>query len=372
MIATAAPIATPEPLPDELVLTAEPSPVALPVVAFDDASRNGPCAVITNAAGRYAAAVELETLMAIAAATEIGVPPDDVPSDPDADGAVPLEPSVPAGASPIAKPCSLLTCLSTVGEGVGDGEGAAGEPAALACAIAVLVPEFTAVKPTPPPAVTFCCVLADVLSVAKVSAIDAPTAAVLPAAEAIVDVLVEPAFVAETVSDPPMLSGAAPTVPIRAYVLSLTIASPSEGVTETAPADPIDAVVVTLSLEFAVSVRLLAFVKLTPLASNAPTALLTIDNAIEAPMPTLPLPLLELLVGVGKAEVVVSAVSVAVSTTSPPPAFTLAEGLISAAVLSLTMLIASDPAMPMLAPPLPEVALAVKLSAGFAVPVLVA
>ena len=42
MIATAAPMATPEPLPEELVLTAEPSPVAPPVVALDDASRKGP------------------------------------------------------------------------------------------------------------------------------------------------------------------------------------------------------------------------------------------------------------------------------------------------------------------------------------------
>ena len=72
-------------------------------------------------------------------------------------------------------------------------------------------------------------------------------------------------------------------------------------------------------------------------------------------MPTFPLLLLELLVGVGKAEVVVVAVSVAVSTTLPPPALTLAEGLIRASVVSLTMLMAREPAMPMLAPPLPEV-----------------
>ena len=102
------------------------------------------------------------------------------------------------------------------GRGCGVGDPAAGAPAALAVAIAVLVPEFTAVKLTPPPAVTFRCVEAVVLSVAKVRAIQARTAAVLPAAEAIVEVLVGPVLAAETVSEPAMLSGADPTVPIRA------------------------------------------------------------------------------------------------------------------------------------------------------------
>ena len=111
-------------------------------------------------------------MTAMAAATEMGVPLEEVPSEPEAEGAVPVEPSVPAGASPLAKPCSLPTCLSTVGAGVGVGDPAAGAPAALAWAMAVLVPEFTAVKLTPPPAVTFCCVEAVVLSVAKVSAIE--------------------------------------------------------------------------------------------------------------------------------------------------------------------------------------------------------
>ena len=152
----------------------------------------------------------------------------------------------------------------------------------------------------------------------------------------------------------------------------LTMASPSEGVTETAPAEPIEAMVVTVSLDVAVRVRLPALVKLTALPMEAEMVSLTMDSAIEAPMPTFPLLLLELLVGVGKAEVVVCAVSVAVSTTFPPPALTLAEGLIRASVVSLTMLMAREPAMPMLAPPLPEVELAVKLSAGLAVPVLVA
>ena len=77
------------------------------------------------------------------------------------------------------------------------------------------MPEFTAVKLTPPPAVTFCCVEAVVLSVAKVGAMER-TAAVLPAAEAIVEVLVAPVLVAETISVPVILSGADPTVPIWA------------------------------------------------------------------------------------------------------------------------------------------------------------
>ena len=135
-----------------------------------------------------------------------------------------------------------------------------------------------------------------------------------------------------------------------------TIARPSDGVTEHAPAEPIDAVVVTLSLDVAVSVRLPPLVRLTPLPIEAKTVSLTIDNAIDAPMPTLPLLLLELFVGVGKAELVVCAVSVAVRTSSPPPALMVADGLIRASVVSLTMLIASEPAMPRLAPPLPEVA----------------
>ena len=151
-----------------------------------------------------------------------------------------------------------------------------------------------------------------------------------------------------------------------------TIARPSDGVTDTAPAEPIDAVVVALSLDVAVSVRLPPLVRLTPLPIEAKTVSLTIDNAIDAPMPTLPLLLLELFVGVGNAELVVCAVSAAVRTTSPPPALMVADGLIRASVVSLTMLIASEPAMPMLAPPLPEAALAVKLSAGLAAPVLVA
>ena len=80
----------------------------------------------------------------------------------------------------------------------------------------MLVPVFTAVKLTPPPAVTFSSVLAVVVSVAKVSAIEAPTAAVLPAADAIVEVLVAPVFVAETIRLPPILSGVEPAVPISA------------------------------------------------------------------------------------------------------------------------------------------------------------
>ena len=101
MTATAAPMATPDPDPELelLVLTAEPSPVAEPVVALEEASMNRPCALMTMPDGIVACAVELDTLTAMAAATEIGVPLEELPSEAEAEGAAGLEPSVPAGAS---------------------------------------------------------------------------------------------------------------------------------------------------------------------------------------------------------------------------------------------------------------------------------
>ena len=94
LIATAAPIATPlAPEPDEFelepVFTADPSAVALPVVAFVVKSDNEPPTFITMPVGIVALAVELERLSAIAAATDTFEPLELVPSDAEAEGAAP-------------------------------------------------------------------------------------------------------------------------------------------------------------------------------------------------------------------------------------------------------------------------------------------
>jgi hypothetical protein len=106
LIATAAPTATPVPddpaLPVPAVFTVAPSPTAEPVVAFDEESVSEPPAVTRLGPRIVASAVELETLTAMAAATDTDVPLDDDPLEAEAEGAEGLAPSVPEGASPSA------------------------------------------------------------------------------------------------------------------------------------------------------------------------------------------------------------------------------------------------------------------------------
>jgi hypothetical protein len=166
------------------------------------------------------------------------------------------------------------------------------------------------------------------------------------------------------VSDPAISSGLDPTVPSVALELSLTIEMPTDGVTATPPAAPICEVVVTLLVSEDVSERLFAPVSVAPLASCAVTESLTIATATATPTPTFPLVLVELLSGVGIACVVACSTSTAFIETFPPFAFTEAFPRISASTVSLTMLIATAPATPMFAPPLPAAAFAVKESLG--------
>ena len=114
MTATPAPIATPDAV-DDAAFDADPSPVADPIVVFEDESASAPPAVIVSAPGIVACADELATSTPIAAATVIGV--DFPPLDADADGAVELEASTPVGASPLAKLCCPATCWSTFPDG---------------------------------------------------------------------------------------------------------------------------------------------------------------------------------------------------------------------------------------------------------------
>ena len=176
-----------------------------------------------------------------------------------------------------------------------------------------------------PPAVISSFVVDVDESVANVNAIEAPTAAFEPAADAVVDVVVEPVFDDDNVNEPPIDNAVGPDVPKLDVDVFRTIDNPTDGVTDTDPAEPIDAVVVVTSLFDDVNERLRTPISSTPSPTSDDVASVTIDNPTDAPTPTFPPVFVPLFVGVGVAVVVVVDASTAPSVTSPPPAETVAS-----------------------------------------------
>ena len=86
-----------------------------------------------------------------------------------------------------------------------------------------------------------------------------------------------------------MLRGDEPTVPRSAFDVFLTIDRPIDGVIDMFPAEPIEAVVTTVSESELVSDKLFALVSVAPLPSSAVAVSVTIAKATEAPRPNLPL-----------------------------------------------------------------------------------
>ena len=163
-----------------------------------------------------------------------------------------------------------------------------------------------------------------------------------------------PPLVAET-ETAPLTVRPVDEVPMRAVVVWSSIASATTASTATPPAAPASALVVVERMLLALTARLAPPLKLAPSASVAPVVSVMRLSATEAPMPTLPpeAP----LAPVGSALALAVMRWSAAMAEAPVPALTLAPVAICTGPRSMR-LSASEPAMPILPPPAPEVAVA--------------
>ena len=122
----------------------------------------------------------------------------------------------------------------------------------------------------------------------------------------------------------------------------------------------------TVSISVVAStVRPVPLARVAPSSSAAVVLVVMMFKPTDAPMPTLP-PVAP--VSLGAAVAVANIFSSALMLDVPVVASTIAAPEIVAAVSTSTMFSASDPAMPTLVPPAPEVALANIVSTGVPAP----
>ena len=186
----------------------------------------------------------------------------------------------------------------------------------------------------------------------RIRAADAPTAT-FPALVSPVDfALFVPVLTALIVTAPAPIVRALP-VPTRAVVLSSNKASETEASTAIPPAAPAEASVTVSIFAVAVTVRPAPLVSVAPSSNSALVVVVIKFKPTDAPMPTLP-PVVG--VSLGAAIAVANIFSSAWMLDVPVVAFTTAPPEIVAIVSTSTMFNASDPAIPTLLPPAPDVA----------------
>src|SRR5438067_181781 len=327
VIATAAPMA------------AEP-PVALPS-AVDDACARPPvdrvsaAPALTGTMPSVARADALTTDTATAAA--MLTPPCDV----EACGVagVSLEPVVPlADAALSACERSPATWPSM------PPAGAELVPPALAVAVDETVDGAFAVSVIAPPACSDAWLDAKAVWFAKVSATDAPIAAVPPVVSPVAVVLVV-AFVAEVKVMAPRADCTAPAL-FAARVATLSIATATAGATLTPPPKaPVFADVVVVFVADASSVKSFAREVAKPVANSATVVMFTMSSATDAPTPTDPAPVVAASAFAPTVEL-----ECAASVRSPSPTF--APPVTVAFVLIEPITRANEPARPTPEPPL--------------------
>src|SRR5271157_2153873 len=373
--------ATAAPTPTLAVPEETPLALAVPPVVFSALTVSVPVAMIVSPSGMVASASLSAMFTPTAAATLT------LPSEVLAEGvaASPFESPAPAESPSLSAKLRCwvfwLSVLPTVlPPSVPPPEPlSVGPPAALAMALAALEDEASAMNETPPAVASrLRSVLAVVRSLAIVTAIAAPTAALEPAAVPPEVVVVELVCVAVAESDPTVSVGSVPPLPTCAVVVLLASDSATAGLTATPPVEaaPASAVVLIVSSEVAASDVAPAPVITTLLASAASAVLLTMFRPREAPMPTEPPEAPPLA---GMAETVELLSSSAVRLTAPPGVIvTVAPVLLDEPVLwpmvaslaALTRLIATAPATPTLEAPAPAVAVAPKVL-GSSAPLLI-
>ena len=242
---------------------------------------------------------------------------------------------------------SCVTWLSTPP----DGEPAApspGAPAADAEASASEADAPSAWKETVVPAVTSRCVVDSTVCVASVSPSATPIAAVAPTAEPEAEVVAD-ALSSAFASSLPVSVSSVPA-PIVAAEETFEIATAIDGTTVTPPpAAPVCACVVIACVPLACSVRSWPPVSTAVSSSPAKVVSLTIESANETPRPKSVPP----VAPPGSALTVLAELETASRLTSP--AATVPPERIAAVVLTLTMLIETEPATPTEPPPAPEV-----------------
>jgi hypothetical protein len=358
LIATATPIETPPPEPDELDAppsetgcTALPSATAFASVSDEDFSEKRPPATTVTPETTYARETESARLIATAAATE---------TPPPLDSALGVSSAPPVPVPPLssealfAKLRSPSTWSSTPVPAWPPpiGLSSSGAPAADALAVEELAETVCASNPTAPPAVVSRARYDSARWLAIVRASATPTAASAPCASPSAVVCAE-AFSFASASTEPVRIRAAPE-PTYALAVTFERAIATDGTIETSPPEaPVFACVVIACAPLAEIVRSAPPVSVPPFSIAAVVTSSTKLSAIEAPIPTEPAPTTPL--SFGSAFTTEVELETAPIVTSPAPALTTAPVLISASVRTLTMLSAKEPAIPTSPPPAPDV-----------------
>ena len=346
--------------------TALPSADAVESVLFSDFTVTLPLltpillpATIVRASGISASELDCVTVTATAPATcTLALAPEPWPDEADvAPGLVSVLAVEPPEVlrSPANDPC-LLTSLSTPPL-LDPLSGTSLPPATLALASARFMPTARALNAMAPPAVRSRRVVALTLSVLMVSATETPTPVSPDSVSPLASVATEPSCSAVALNLPPSVVVAPLLALTRACVLLSETEIEMIGVIAVLPAAPPSAAVSISFLLLASIVMSLAPASVALVPMLAVVVVWPMLSAIDAPMPKLPRPDC-----VALALTLLATKFSAFSSTSPSGvSVTVALSASVADAIDVPTLIASEPAMPVVTPLTPEVALAPKL-----------